>query len=332
MHYYQIYGLNVGINQALPLLPELQIEERKIGVSIDLSNVAAPTFTNEATCYLTKKDSSNGIELKHFQDWICVAFQRSDTEQLKFYLSKDGAKVVSDNPSSIPPGDIESFILGPILGGVLRLQQRICLHASVMEHEGKAFAFVGNKGAGKSTTAAALLRAGARLISDDVAVLNPNDVNDILVQPGYPGVRLLPRCLSSFGLDQHNYDRVVSGHNKRYVRLSYANKKLNTASNQDGWQFQDKACSLKVIYTLNSRQNNLNHTEILPLTKQAALMALTPHSYARSLLNSAQRADEFKYMAHLSQCVKVKSISCPNELTLLPQIANDILADVSNTQ
>jgi len=165
-HYYSIYGLNVALSQALPQLRA--VANLDVEVSIDLSGLHIPEQQFIVPPLLGRTKNNNEISISYSHDWICVTCPRSPTETLRFFIRKDGSEIISQKPETIPISDVESFLLGPILGAVLRLRQRMCLHASVMEYDGKAFAMVGNKGAGKSTTAAALLQAGARLVSDDI--------------------------------------------------------------------------------------------------------------------------------------------------------------------
>lgn len=64
-------------------------------------------------------------------------------------------------------------------------------HATALELNGRAFLFTGRGGAGKSTLAAEMLDAGARLISDDLTVLQSGDANDgFNVLRGRPGMRV----------------------------------------------------------------------------------------------------------------------------------------------
>ena len=334
MYCYTVYGLNIELSLPLTLLAPKKIRNDDVDTFFEFLDETQGEFFSNYSWQELSLSSGIGISVRHSKEWISLAYSKSETEALTFYISLDGSKVVCVKPYAIPISDAESFILGPILGCVLRLRDRICLHASVMEFESKAFAFVGNKGAGKSTTAAALINAGAKLISDDVAVLNANDPSDLTVQAGYPGVRLLPSSLSAFHLNQDNYKRVVSGNNKRYVPLKDSALEANEES-QPGeschWRFQSKPCSLAVIYALGGRQNELIYTQITTLNKQAALMALAPHGYGRRILNMNERANEFKYISQLSKRIPIKSIHCPNKLALLNQIAEEILTDVSTT-
>ena len=321
-----MYGLSIALNQALPQLRP--VDNPDFEASVDLSCLRVPKQQFIAPHELERSKNNHEISISHSKDWIRVACPRSPTETLNFFIRNDGSEVISDKPETIPISDVESFLLGPILGAVLRLRQRVCLHASVMEHEGKAFAMIGSKGAGKSTTAAALLQAGARLVSDDVAVFKTGASPPATVYPGYPGVRLMPDTLSSFNLKQNDYAQVVSTSDKRYVPLT-ENKLAH--DNKTHWQFQSNPCRLHAIYILKARQPDLDKPQFNTLPQRQALMALAPHAYGRSVLNERQRAEEFSFMAQLIRHVTIKSVDCPDNLELLSNIAKDILTDVSNT-
>jgi hypothetical protein len=61
--------------------------------------------------------------------------------------------------------------LSVVLFKALALLDRLVLHAAAVEFRGSASAFLGPKGAGKSTTCLALARAGATVLADDRVVL-----------------------------------------------------------------------------------------------------------------------------------------------------------------
>lgn len=60
------------------------------------------------------------------------------------------------------------MLTGHLLSTLLLLRGELVFHASAVEMDGAAFAFVGNSGAGKSTLAAIACRLGGRLVTDDV--------------------------------------------------------------------------------------------------------------------------------------------------------------------
>ena len=55
---------------------------------------------------------------------------------------------------------VTAVVVGSVMGCALRLQGIPCLHSSVIAVDNRAIAIIGAKGAGKSTTAAALAQRG----------------------------------------------------------------------------------------------------------------------------------------------------------------------------
>ncbi len=82
-----------------------------------------------------------------------------------------------------------TLIVGFVLGYILYLRGVLCLHGSVLERGGQAFALLGEGGAGKSTAAAALVRRGAVLVSDDLVVISRTSPQ-AWVEPGSACMRL----------------------------------------------------------------------------------------------------------------------------------------------
>lgn len=91
----------------------------------------------------------------------------------------------------VAPSWLRQFLLGPVLGVLLHQRGLLVLHASAVERDGRALIFVGRKGAGKSTTAAHLVRRGCRLLADDIVAIDlGGDVPHAL--PGIPQMKLWP--------------------------------------------------------------------------------------------------------------------------------------------
>lgn len=95
----------------------------------------------------------------------------------------------------IQPGIDERFLPllleGAVPAFVLGLRSAPLLHAAAVSLDGKsAIAITGTVGQGKTTTAAMLCGAGAKLVSDDTLRLDLG--NDALVHPGTTTLRLRP--------------------------------------------------------------------------------------------------------------------------------------------
>lgn len=93
------------------------------------------------------------------------------------------------------PGLIQVFVQGSVLAHALAAEGLLVLHSSAVEVEHGALAIVGPPGAGKSTLAALLCAAGARLVADDALRVDATDSGTICF-PGTQGLRLRPPAAS----------------------------------------------------------------------------------------------------------------------------------------
>ena len=73
---------------------------------------------------------------------------------VEFVFNQSATKVWGRWKESLALEDAALFLLGPIIGFMLRLRGITCLHASSVVVDGKAFAMTGPSGAGKSTASA----------------------------------------------------------------------------------------------------------------------------------------------------------------------------------
>ena len=87
--------------------------------------------------------------------------------------------------------DVSELLLAQVFSCLLGQRRVTCLHAAVIKLGDRLIAFVGEAGAGKSTTALGLVQRGAEFVSDDVAALREG--NDGFVVPaGALRIRLRP--------------------------------------------------------------------------------------------------------------------------------------------
>lgn len=93
------------------------------------------------------------------------------------------------NPGA-DPGLIPVLAAGALIAVHLKLRHELVLHASAVQLDGRALAFVGASGMGKSTLAAALCRNGCELVADDVLRVDLTDPAVVRVYPGSTESRL----------------------------------------------------------------------------------------------------------------------------------------------
>ena len=87
-------------------------------------------------------------------------------------------------------------LLGPVIATFLHLTGTFVLHASAVAAPFGVVAFLGDKGAGKSTTAAALLRRGLDMVSDDLLVCGGGPAG-AWCEPSFPQLKLTPQAFAA---------------------------------------------------------------------------------------------------------------------------------------
>jgi hypothetical protein len=87
--------------------------------------------------------------------------------------------------------ELASLLVGSFIAKLLALDGYCVLHASAVELDGRAIAFIGSSGAGKTTLAAMCANAGARIVTDDVLRVEPRGSVGWCYR-GSPELRLRP--------------------------------------------------------------------------------------------------------------------------------------------
>ncbi len=206
--------------------------------------------------------------------------------------------------------DLLAFpLLGPVLAVLLHKRSFLLLHASAVACGMKSAVFLGDKGAGKSTAAAALLKAGHRLLTDDVLALNFEQVDAPLIEPAFPQVKLSEKVRSALGFcGPQLRPRVHPGIQKQQLRV---------ADNQLSGSVPPSA-----IYVL--RRGETASIEKLP--NRDALSALIRFSYITRVQGYVLQPDEaaghFKRCASLAAMTGIYALQVPDGLARLGEIVS----------
>ena len=113
---------------------------------------------------------------------------------------------------------LQLAIVGPLLGVILSQRSSFVIHASTVVIGGCAVAFCGPSGRGKSTLAAALLRAGNPLLADDMTVVDTSG-GFPLVRPGFPRIKLWPDSAAALNHDIGKLPLLHPERTKRSLRV-----------------------------------------------------------------------------------------------------------------
>jgi hypothetical protein len=117
-----------------------------------------------------------------------------------FVVQHDGASIDVYWEPRAHAEPVYTYLISQVISVAL-LQQRIeSLHASAVAWRDRAIILVGDSGYGKSTLTAALLRAGAQLITDDLLVLQERDDGGYDAAPGAFRLKLDPAVVERLGV------------------------------------------------------------------------------------------------------------------------------------
>lgn len=203
-------------------------------------------------------------------------------------------------------------LTGVVLGALLHERGIFCLHASAIVTNGRAVAFVGDKGAGKTTLTASLLAVGCDLVTDDIlAFLSTNDSHGYpVVIPSFPQLKLSKNSSVALGFNFDDLSEISRRSEKRAVR--------------DPSVFFTRPAPLSTLYVLSEGP-------ILECNKvglKDALLNVIQHSYATRILGpSANTKNHFLAMQHLIQNVRTVHLRRPKNIDRLSEIANFVLDD-----
>jgi len=302
---YLAYGLQITSRRSIPGLHPVEPTEASQSGFADVSvrfhedDVQLPTDNRaeESLWYVSDiPDASGNPALKIWKEKRTGEYRVRYSHGLTFYLDADVTDIrVRCEPPS-PLEDIATFLLGPVLGLVLRLRGVTCLHASAVALEGRAIAFMGVPGAGKSTTAALFTQKGHSVLSDDIAALVERE-RAFCVLPAYPYLNLWPEALEMLAHSECSSRSVSAAVDKVQVPLDGNDSK-----------FQREALPLAAIYVLSERSADPRAPFIEVLPPQTALMNLVANTYGNTILDSTMRAQEFRVLGQIAESLPIRRL------------------------
>ncbi|MFK7849175.1 MAG: hypothetical protein AB8G77_28060 [Rhodothermales bacterium] len=238
-------------------------------------------------------------------------------DQLGVMQIHDGSALFIDPIPNVKPSLLKQAVQSAGLGLILHQRNQLTLHASAVEMDGGVVAFVGYKGAGKSTTAASMFGQGYRLVTDDLLVLKI-DKNRTVVDafPGIPQLRLWPEAVvASLKEDPETLPR----------NSDLSTKRLRSV----GDQFARDALPLKAIYTLDYLADPMDDLVIEPLAPRDACIEMIRQSYALHYLgNQGANAQHLAQSNALTKLVPVRRLRRPRALEAIPEMVAAIERDI----
>jgi hypothetical protein len=298
---YRVYGFGIhstvtisGLEfaEVCPDDPLLQVES---GPEPDWVRLALRA-TGRVLSHLPagERTADPAFVLREYGEGTCYELSYSDGT--RFVVSGAIDRVWGTHEAPLTKEDLATYLLGPVMGFLLRRRQITCLHASGVEIGGRAVLFCGDAGYGKSTTAAALALRGASAVSEDITPLELSK-GQFWAVPGYPRVCLWPDAVAHLMGTEDSLPRLTPIWEKRYLALDGIRASL-----------VKQKVPLGLVYLLGEREAAADAPRVADLRPKDALLELVKNTYMNWLLDREQRAEEFNVLGNLVQQVPVRRL------------------------
>lgn len=313
-YHYRHYGLTLEANEALPSgtpheaqAADVTVEVLPPGASADFD---LPWVMLDPTVAVWRAETDRGSYLRlrylHHDEWT------------EFVVDEAGARVWMTRSPTVLLEEATDVLLGSVFSCLLAQRGLTCLHAAVIALDDEVIGLVGHSGAGKSTTALALVQHGARLISDDVAALTQVD-GRVTVAAGAPRVKVNP---DSASLLLGSYESLLPAWSERH---EMAPKRYFPVPRGEERR-RESGHAIDSLYVLGWSEGAAPPS-IRPLPPARALATLMAHRHMAPALPPTAHSRDFKLLARLSESAAVSDLVRPVGLETTAQTVASIVSD-----
>jgi hypothetical protein len=291
----RIHGLTLD---ASPPLPGLSAERAatRTHVVLDVVDALDPPSEPLVERYRSLGDEDDEAMLRIVDDARgLTCFRYTDGTAVDVDCSCRPVRITASRGERQTLEDLTVYLVGPVLGFVLRALDVLALHASAVIVDGEAVLLLGESGAGKSTTAAALALRGHAPLSDDLTALTFTE-DTVLAQPAFDHLRLWPES-----------ETLLFGQIGTLERITPDWEKLRF-----DFRTPAQAVPVRAIIHLVARE----HAQPCALlSTQDAILTLTAHSYSNYTLSENSRATELQQIGELVRRIPVYRLSRSAQLS-----------------
>lgn len=301
-----------GLNLASDFPFRHRLAEGNGPADLSFALAADPVLSEESTpIYRSPSRTPDGESLAHL-------YRIGSREVLRFHgiadfsLQDDRIACHVEDPELV-----ELRLLGPVLSYWLERRGVPTLHASAVAVDSRAVAFLSRQGGGKTGLAAALMRAGYPLLTDDVLPVEDRE-GTFFARSGYPQMRMWPDEAAWFVEGWEALPLVHPEVAKRRVPVG-----------EDGFgAFLDASLPLAGLYIPERRPEG--PVEIVDVPPRDALIELVRYSFSPHLVAAAGlQPFRFDLFARLVQSVPVRRLRYPAGFERLREVATWFSAGIS---
>jgi hypothetical protein len=227
-----------------------------------------------------------------------------------FTVSSDGLEVTAYPVPGVSEQTIEHLYLNQVLPLALSRQFKLVLHASAVEIENFAVAFLGVSGRGKSTLAASFSTSGCRFLTDDGLQLEKGP-DGYLIQPSHPSIRLW----------DDSRQALIPDTAQAAPPVDFTPKSRFLAD--DEVAYCDVARPLRCVYFLG--EGDTDTVSIEPVSGRDAMIDLVRHSFLLDIEAREMLMHHFGQLTELAKNPMFFRLDYPRQYEMLPQVRNAVI-------
>jgi hypothetical protein len=231
-----------------------------------------------------------------------------------FAVTTDGQEVTAYPVPGVSEQTVEHLYLNQVLPLALSRQFKLVLHASAVEIENFAVAFMGVSGQGKSTLATSFATSGHRFLTDDGLQLEKGE-DAYLIQPSHPSIRLWDD--SRLALMPETAQAAPP--------VDFTPKSRFLAD--DEVAYCDVARPLRCLYFLG--EGDTDTVSIEPVSGRDAMIELVRHSFLLDIEAREMLMHHFGQLTELARIPMFFRLDYPREYEMLPQVRDAVIRHVT---
>jgi hypothetical protein len=306
---YLLYGLRLRSSLKLTL------DDVPVEGDADLKLLLATPDWFESAVSAVKLDASNWIHIHELPGgWSYIRYD----ENFDFLISPSGNCILYRLLAQVPFESFQTYALGRVFSFALVKMSYEPLHAAAIVVEGRAIAFLGASAFGKSSLAACFVAGNFPLVTDDVLSWREEN-GSCLVFPGPPRLKLYPEVASLF------LGRRVEG-------VPMDARSAKSVFLLSGFQSYSASVPLAVIYIVTApwEIHCADGIQIRPNSPKDALLKVLGFTLHHQLAGKDRIERQFSAARKIIECVPVRRLDYPRDISLLPKVRDAILADLRN--
>ncbi|ESQ81415.1 hypothetical protein AEAC466_21535 [Asticcacaulis sp. AC466] len=238
-------------------------------------------------------------------DWAAIG---------KFDIHGTSEIVVDLNPG-VPESLMRVPLLGSVMALLLQLKGSLVLHASAVRLGSTGVGFLGDKMAGKSTTAGAFVSRGYKLLTDDVLPISLDGIAKIA--PGFPQMKFTDESSSAISISGSEVMPPIPypGVEKRQHNVKES--------------FYDEATDVGKLYYLQRGTDPA--VEALTVTEQFQILMRFSysHRFGKASFNTPNGTEIVRQCAKLAEANRVARLVVPDQLARLFEVVPLVETDVN---